>query len=1002
MQGYQTPFGCAIARLFFLLCLVGAVAMSLPIAASKQESGGAQRLDEEYTAKIKEFTTEPFFMTKYVNHLPASDTVPTPLDVLGHIAGAADVLSYSHEVYRYMRAVADASPRVEVFTMGQTEEGREMILAVVSDAENIRNLSRYKEINAKLADPRTISEDEGQRLIKQAKPMYWATGAMHSGETGSPEMLMELVYRLAVAETPFIQAIRNNAIIMVTPILEVDGRDKRVDLLKLAQHDPEARVPRLLYWGKYVAHDNNRDALGLALQLTKNVMKNFLEYHPQVMHDLHESQPHLYTSTGSGPYNAWIDPILVDEWQTLAYQEVTEMTKMGVPGVWTHAFYDGWAPNYAFYAANGHNAIGRFYETQGAGNADTRVITTRSTNRTWYRPNPPLPQVTWSIRNNVNLQQSALLIAFNYVATHKEKFMENFYMKSQRSIAKATTEGPAAYVFPGEDPRPGQQAKLLNLLQAQGAEVHRAQADFLVGDDEYEVGTYVVRMDQPYSRMVDMLLDTGYYNVNDPRPYDDTGWTLGPLYNVETVRVEDTSILDVAMDEVEGLVRVPGGVEVLSEGTAQAFLINHNADNSLATFRFEKKDLKMDAAEASFEASEMSFNAGTMIVKMEGNPGDLREQLDEAGREFGFTAYAVSSIPEVKTPPVSVPLIALLHDWQSTQTEGWIRIALDNMKIPYDYISVHEVRDEPNLRQKYDAIILGPSRNAQGLVWGLPMTGKPVAWKKTDVTPNIGIQDETEDMRGGLEFEGLLHLRDFVQNGGVFITLASSSNFPIHYGLTQGVSVKQTNNLLVRGSVIQAQFGDKTSPIRYGYGDEMGVYFNQSPVLQVSAGGSGRRGRSGFGGGGRGGQTRATGRGTLGEPDIVQGRPRDMGKAGVEAFRERQKEEGQGLGGRGTAEQANQGPRPRIILRFHRDAKKLLISGMLAGGEELANTVAVVDVPVGDGHVVLFAINPMWRDETHGTFSLVMNSILHYDHLDAGTQKQTQPMMTSGRNDAPR
>ena len=481
-----------------------------------------QAIDQEYTDKIHEFTTEKFFLTRYVDYLPASSTVPTPLDVLGHIAGAADVLSYSDEVHRYMRAVADASPRVQVLKMGDSEEGREMILVVASDEETIANLDRYKEINRRLADSRSLSDSEAAALIRQARPMYWATGAMHSGETGSPEMLMELVYRLAVDESPFISAIRQNAIVMMTPIQEVDGRDKRVDLQKLKLHDPEARIPSLLYWGKYVAHDNNRDALSLSLALSKHTMRTFLDFHPTVMHDLHESQPHLYTSTGTGPYNAWIDPILVDEWQTLAYQEITEMTKMGVPGAWTHAFYDGWAPNYAFYAANGHNAIGRFYETQGAGNADTRKVTTRATNRAWYRPNPPLPEVMWSIRNNVNLQQSAILIAMNYVANHKDLFMENFYLKGKRSVAKAKNEGPAAYVFPGDDPRPGQQALLLNLLKKQGGEVHRAPRAFEIDSQEFAEDSYVVRMDQPYARMMDMLLDRAYYNVNDPRPYDDT------------------------------------------------------------------------------------------------------------------------------------------------------------------------------------------------------------------------------------------------------------------------------------------------------------------------------------------------------------------------------------------------------------------------------------------------------------------------------------------------
>ena len=151
------------------------------------------------------------------------------------------------------------------------------------------------------------------------------------------------------------------------------------------------------------------------------------------------------------------------------------MTRRGVPGVWTHGFYDGWAPNYMFYIANGHNAIGRFYETFGNGGADTRErkLPDSSTSRTWYRPNPPLPKVKWSLRNNVNMQQSALLLALKYVADNREEFLNNFASKSKRSVAKAKTEGPAAWIIPNDGKRPALAAQLARLLQRQGAEIHR-------------------------------------------------------------------------------------------------------------------------------------------------------------------------------------------------------------------------------------------------------------------------------------------------------------------------------------------------------------------------------------------------------------------------------------------------------------------------------------------------------------------------------------------------
>jgi hypothetical protein len=365
----RRPIPAAFA-LTLLACL------ALPAAAQ-------QANDAAYTAKIREFTTEPFFLTPLVDHLPESD-VPTPLDVLGHISGARDVLSYPEEIYRYMRAVAAASDRVKVFSIGQTEEGREMILVAVSDEQTIARLDEYRDMLGRLADPRSTPEAEAEQLLGTAKPIYWATGAMHSPETGSPEMLMELVYRLAVEETDHVRAIRDNVIFMATPVIEVDGRAKQVDLHMAPRKDPNFSGPgRLLYWGKYVAHDNNRDGMGLSLAIMKNVTRTFLEWNPTIFHDLHESATYLYTSTGRGPYNPNIDPVLVNEWNRLAYKEVQDLTAMGVPGVYTHDFYDGWAPNYMFWVANMRNSIGRFYETQGSRDASDYVVRS-GTDREWH------------------------------------------------------------------------------------------------------------------------------------------------------------------------------------------------------------------------------------------------------------------------------------------------------------------------------------------------------------------------------------------------------------------------------------------------------------------------------------------------------------------------------------------------------------------------------------------------------------------------------------------
>src|SRR5829696_830295 len=936
-------------------------------------------LDTAYGAKIAEYTTEKFFMTELVDHLPLSDKVPSPEKVLGYAVGTPNKLTYTKDLYRYYRQLAAASPRVRILIAPEkSEEGREQMLVLVSDEANLARLDHYKEITAKLADPRKLSETEAHALIAEGKPFYWASGSIHSPETGSPEMLMEMAYRLAIEDSPFIEDIRKNMIVMITPALEVDGRDRMVDLYNYRKANPGKPSPPLLYWGKYVAHDNNRDGLGLALALTRNQMRTFLDYHPTVLHDLHESVPYLYTMTGTGPYNAWLDPLAIDEFQLLAYHEIEEMTKRGVPGVWTHGFYDGWAPNYMLYIATGHNSIGRFYETFGNGGADTRERTlgANQTSRVWYRPNPPFPRVNWSMRNNVNMQQSALLFAMNFVSKEKERFLNNFYLKSKRSIAKASNEGPAAYIISGDTPRPVEAADMVNLMRLQGIEVHRASKEFSVKDQKYPAGSYIVRMDQPYSRMADMLLDTHYYNVAHTSPCDDTAWTMGAMRNVKTVREVDKSVLDAPATLITQDVKVTG--QLTGPASAVAYVINHNTDNTLATFRFRLKDVKMSAAEDSFKIGDQQFNTGSFIIKQEGNPANLRQLLEPAVTELGLKAIGVDKLPTVKTHELAVPRIAIVHTWTNTQNEGWFRIEFDRLQVPYTYISDHVIRNMPNLREKFDVIIFPPvGGSAQTIVNGMPKRGDPIPWKASAITPNFSNSpDQTDDMRGGMTVAGVANLQKFIEDGGLFITIAGISQIPIDYGITTGVSIQQADKLQARGSIYNSTFSDRKSPIAYGYDAGLPIYFSQSPLFQVATGGGGGPGGGGSQGGG-GAASRASGRGGVNDPDVIQAMPQPRP---ADPNNRPDPEADQRESPFFTPPQL----RPRVVLRFANDEKNLLISGMLAGGNELANRPAIVDVPVGGGHVVMFATNPMWRHQTQGEFFLLFNGAMNYDNLNVG------------------
>lgn len=1006
------------------LCFLLAIILSCGAMAQKC----VIKPNPDYDKQIAANTTEKSFITELVDHLPQSSCVPSPEVALHHIIGAPGVLDHTADINAYMRLLASKSPRVKVFDIGESEEGREMILVAVSDEANLAKLDRYKELNAKLADSRTLSDAEAQKLIAEDKPMYWASGSIHSPETGSPEMLMELAYRLAVEDSPFIQKIRKDSIILITPIAETDGHDRMVDIYTDHHDHPNEPQKPLVWWGHYVAHDNNRDGMQLSLALSRNQMATFLQYHPVVFHDLHESVPYLYVSTGTGPYNAWLDPITINEWQSMAYYEINEMTKRGVVGIWTHNYYDGWAPNYMFYLANGHNSIGRFYETFGNGGADTRerILPPSSTSRDWYRPNPPLPKVMWSARNNINMQESALLLGMNNVASNGKQFLENFYDKSKRAVAKARTEGPAAYIFPGDDRRPAEQARLLNLLKMQGVEIQRTTEEYKVstpapagappargsqvGERErsntpasgeirsdsagaegaqrmrreppqpsltvYPAGSYVVRMDQPYSRMADMMLDTQYYSPRDPRSYDDTGWTLGALRNVRTARITDQKFLDVKMQKVDGDISAVRDVS----GSGPTLLINDTAENPIATLRFKLPNAKIEVAEVPFDADGQHFNAGTLIVR------DNNKQLADLAKSFGLRLHATAADIKVATHLLATPRIAIMQTWESTQQEGWYRIEFDYLSVPYTYIPdtvIREMKPE-DLRQKFDVIIMPPyGRDLAGIITGIPKRdgAGPISWKNSEEMPNLVHEglNQADDIRGGLGFSGIANIQNFVAEGGLLIATASSARIPIQAGMTEMVSVAETRTLQAPGVVVQTTVEDKKSPIAYGYDDKLYAYFNESPVFRISTGLGGQ-------GGGPGGapEGRASGRGTASDPDVIQGRPyTEPDKAAKRTPAEQEDYVQEDLEYVAKFALPAKNKYPRVILRFAPE-KDLMLSGMMVGGNELAEKPAVIDSPMGKGHVVIFAINPFWRDETMGSFSLLFNALMNFDHLDVG------------------
>jgi Zinc carboxypeptidase len=940
-------------RIIALLALAAGAALAQPKPVP----------DEEFAKLVKEWTTRPEFMTPVVDHLPKVAGIPSPKDVLGYYIGAPKKLTNTEGLAKYYRALAAATPRVKVFEAGKTDEGRDCLVAAVADEETMRHLDTYKQYLAKLADPRGLSDAEAKRIIGLAKPVYLFSVGLHSAETSPPEMLMELIYRLATDDSPLIEGIRKNVIVMTFAVSEPDGRDRYVDWYYKYKTSEETEADNTggpPYWGKYIFHDNNRD-INYSQVTMRNWLKFYLEWHPPIMHDLHESEPLMYTFSGQSPQNPTLDPILYAEMPLFANFEMTKMIGYGMPGVWTHAFVDMWSPGYLGFMSSNHNGMLRMYETFGNGGANTMRRTIGAgaggpgggggapevptaaapptatdgaaaggrggrggrggaaapdpagaapagrggnmTTREWYRPVPPPRSLTWSMRNNTNYMETGVLSALELTASISKTVLENFYLKSRNSIDSGSKDAPYGYVFPASQKDLTRVAFVVNVLRKQGIEVGEATGEFKIGAVTYPAGSLVLKRNQPYGRLAKILLEKQNFPTDAQTTYDDTGWTMGLMSQAKVDEINDKAVLDVPVKNIAGMYEPAGAVK----GSGAVTAILHNGSNNLITLRYRLKDLPFDAIEKSVKAGNIDLPAGTMLVA---SSPRVKAEVEK----LGLQAVALDAAPDVKKHPVDLPRLAMFSTWGSTQDLGWVRYAFDKFEVNYDLIYKERIR-QGNLRAAYDVIVIpsqgGRGGGAKGLIFDVdPRPGKTFAYNKDPKFPSLGAYGESEDITGGMGLPGVAELDKFVNAGGVLITLGAASYFAPEAFITKTVDAAHTTSAFYApGPIVEAEILLPEHPIFYGYSERVvPVRWAGGPLLRVP--------------------TEET--------------------------------------------------RKSVLMRFPGNDSSIL-SGLMRGVAETRGRPAILDEAVGQGRVIIFSTNPVYRWQNLGEFNMLANSILHFN-----------------------
>jgi hypothetical protein len=898
-------------------------------------------------------TTDPRFVSPWVSYIPQSSTVPSPEKFLGRIMGAPGELLGTEKTYAYVRALAAASPRVRVFTIGHSEEGREILILAIADEAGIRDLDGLKAATAALADPRRTDEAAANRAIANARPIYYFNAALHSDETGSTEAMVELAFRLAVSEQPMIRRIRERVVVLINPISNPDGRDKMVDWFYryLKGKTDRNTLPRQSppYWSKYTFVDINRDTHQQTHETTKAVHRMFHEWHPTVVHDLHEGVPLMMTWNGTGPYNPNIDPITYSEFLALSFHEVQAMTAMGMPGVSTWNFGEAFAHLYLDSVAMNHNSIGRGYETFGNGSAETekRSVSSSAAAMEWYRPLPAPREVTWSARDNLNYQETGALAALDEAAGESKELLHNFYKKSWDSWQKGLTQPPYAFLVPEDQGDPARVAAMVGRLMGQHIEVARAQSAIQLKEGAFPAGTYVVRLDQPYRNYAVDLLTPQHYPKDGEAPYDDVSWELPANYHLQAIPTADPSIRQAELTMLTDVPRPAGRVS----GNGAVYLLRDTGQESLLAARYRLANFEVQIAEREFDSGGTKFPAGSWILNAQSG---LREAISSTAEALGLDFVQTSTVPAVPRHKAKAPRIGLWVPWADTDSIGWIRYSLDQRKVPYTYLRDEDIR-EGNLSARIDVLLYGHvDLELAEQIEGLPKAWSPMPFKKTAQTPSFGTPAESDDITGGIGYLGLGQIQHFIDDGGLMVTLGSGSMLPLEGGLVRfvrrssggvprstagggGASSAAAQQAATRtpGAHVRVTFDRADHPIAYGYPTHTYVFRQNFPLYNI---------------------------------------PRRWLRMAY-------------------CTTCLDGPEDRSSMVMEwgdNDGGPFVVSGQAWGEDNLIGRPAILDMPVGRGHVVCFNFNPMHRDLNRGDQRLLWNALLNWQAILANVSKPAE------------
>ena len=723
------------------------------------------------------------------------------------------------QVLAYLQALDAASDRIAVEEIGRTTQGRPFVMVTVTSEGNHARLEEIRRMNARIADPRGLTDAEGDSLVESGRAVVAMAFSIHSTEVGGTLAALRLLHHLATSDDPETRATLDGVVLLVLPSHNPDGTQLVAEWHRRQKGTPfEDTTPPVLYH-PYVGHDDNRDWYAFTQQETRLTVEHlYRRWHPQVVHDVHQMGTRgarIFVPPYADPWEPNVDPALVAAANALGAHVASRLTTDGTAGVLTGALFDAWTPGRAY--PHTHGGVRFLSETASARLASpvevkpdelgSGEIDVRHASASFPRP---WPGGTWRLRDVVETQLRASLAVLDDAAAHRRHWLRTALDVNRRAGARRE---PFAFVVPAGPRDPTAVRRLVDVLRTGEVEVERATAAFEAGGKSYAAGSLVVPMQQPASGFAKTVLERQRYPDRrdakgaPARPYDVTAHTLPLLLgvDVDTVGTPFTA----ALEPVEAATAVAAG---RVEGEGPRYALSHTTGDLVAVGRLLAAGVPVRWAMGAFEDAGRAFAPGALLV-----PASARPALDAAARDLGLVAHAVHADPHARR--VRVPRVGLYRSWVPSMDEGWTRFVFEKqLGLPYQELHDREVR-AGRLRERFDAILL-PDQSPAAIRDGHPRGTMP------------------EEYTGGLGEPGIAALRAFVAEGGTLVALDSAALFAIDAlqlpvrDVLAGVDAVQFS---CPGSILRAR-ADPAHPLAHGLPLETPVWFESSPAFEVEAG----------------------------------------------------------------------------------------------------------------------------------------------------------------------